>query len=67
MRAIERRGPTAFSIPDRKRVRCRGRGLEELEDRLVPAATLSIANTTAIEPMPGGTVDMDFTVTRTAT
>jgi len=38
--------------------------LEELEDRLAPAAFLSIANTTAIEPMPGGMVDMDFTVTR---
>ncbi len=30
----------------------------------MPAAFLSIANTTAIEPMPGGMVDMDFTVTR---
>ena len=39
--------------------------VEALEDRLAPAAFLSIANTTAIEPMPGGTVDMDFTVTRT--
>ena len=38
--------------------------LEELEDRLVLSTTLSIADTTAIEPMPGGTVDMDFTVTR---
>ncbi len=39
--------------------------LEVLEDRLALLTTLSIANTSAIEPMPGGTVDMDFTVTRT--
>jgi hypothetical protein len=45
-----------------KRVRPR---LEELEDRLAPATTVSIADASTIEPAPGGTVNMDFTVTRT--
>ena len=36
-----------------------------LEDRLAPATTLSIADASAIEPASGGTVNMDFTVTRT--
>ena len=43
-----------------KRIRL---GLEELEDRLAPATTLSIADASVLEPAPGGTVNMDFTVT----
>jgi hypothetical protein len=39
--------------------------LEELENRLAPATTLSIADGSAIEPAPHGTVNMNFTVTRT--
>jgi hypothetical protein len=39
-------------------------GLEELESRLAPAATLSIATANVIEPGPNGTANMDFTVTR---
>ncbi len=38
--------------------------LELLEDRLVPAS-VSIADSSVVEPGPGGTVDMDFSVTRT--
>lgn len=38
--------------------------LEELENRLAPAVTLSIATASVLEPGPGGTVNMDFTVTR---
>ena len=65
MRAIERAARRLFRSRTRKPVRCSRPRLEELEYRLVPAAFLSIANTTAVEPMPGGTVDMDFTVTCT--
>ncbi len=65
MPAIELAARRLFRTRTRKRVRCSRPLLEELEYRLAPAAFLSIANTTAIEPMPGGTVDMDFTVTRT--
>ena len=39
--------------------------LEELENRLAPATTLSIADASMVEPPPNGTVNMDFTVTRT--
>jgi hypothetical protein len=39
--------------------------LEELETRLTPATTISIADGSVLEPMPHGTVDMDFTLTRT--
>ncbi len=39
--------------------------LESLETRLTPATTLSIADSSVLEPAPGGTVNMDFTVTRT--
>ncbi len=39
--------------------------LEQLEDRLAPATTLSIADASTIEPSPGGTANMVFTVTRT--
>lgn len=39
--------------------------LEQLEDRLAPAATLSIADAGALEPAPGGTASIVFTVTRT--
>src|SRR6516164_9758204 len=46
----------------RKSLRLR---LEELESRLSPAVTFSIATANVIEPGPGGTADMDFTVTRT--
>ncbi len=38
--------------------------LEQLESRLAPATTLSIADSSVIEPGPHGTVNMDFTVTR---
>jgi hypothetical protein len=38
--------------------------LEPLETRLTPATTLSIADSSALEPMPDGTVNLDFTVTR---
>ncbi|MGO9464611.1 MAG: hypothetical protein ACLQIB_09435, partial [Isosphaeraceae bacterium] len=64
MPATERAAGRLFRSRTRKRVRCSRPLLEELEYRLAPAAFLSIANTTAIEPMPGGMVDMDFTVTR---
>src|SRR5438045_9250873 len=46
----------------RQRIRLR---LEELEDRLAPATTLSIADASALEPTPGATANMDFTITRT--
>jgi hypothetical protein len=39
--------------------------LEELETRLTPSTTLSIANASKLEPGPGGSVNMDFTVNRT--
>jgi hypothetical protein len=39
--------------------------LEQLESRITPATTLSIADSGVTEPMPSGTVNMDFTVTRT--
>ena len=39
--------------------------LEQLETRLAPATTFSIADGSVIEPAPGGTVNLDFTVTRT--
>ena len=65
MPATKRWVPRLFRSRTRRPVRVSRLLLEELEDRLAPAAFLSIANTTAIEPMPGGTVDMDFTVTRT--
>jgi Calx-beta domain len=39
--------------------------LEFLEPRLSPATTFSIADNSVIEPSPGGTVNLDFTVTRT--
>jgi Calx-beta domain/FG-GAP repeat len=39
--------------------------LELLEPRLAPATTFSIANSSVIEPAPNGTVNLDFTVTRT--
>ncbi|MGO9468323.1 MAG: hypothetical protein ACLQIB_09720, partial [Isosphaeraceae bacterium] len=64
MLATRRWVPRLFRSRTRKPVRVSRLLLEELEDRLAPAAFLSIANTTAIEPMPGGMVDMDFTVTR---
>jgi elongation factor P hydroxylase/preprotein translocase subunit SecB len=38
--------------------------LELLESRLAPATTFSIANSSVIEPAPNGTVNLDFTVTR---
>jgi hypothetical protein len=38
--------------------------LEPLEDRLAPATALSIADSSVLEPAAGGTVNMDFTVTR---
>ena len=38
--------------------------LEHLETRLAPATTFSIADSSVIEPAPGGTVNLDFTVTR---
>ena len=38
--------------------------LEQLEARLAPATTFSIANNSQIEPAPNGTVNLDFTVTR---
>jgi hypothetical protein len=38
--------------------------LEALEDRLAPVSNLSIADASAIEPAPGGTTIMNFTVTR---
>ena len=65
MPATERAARRLFRSRTRKPVRCSRPRLEELEYRLAPAAFLSIANTTAVEPMPDGTVDMDFTVTRT--
>jgi hypothetical protein len=40
-------------------------GLEEMERRLAPAATISLSEGSAIEPMPTGTVDLVFTATRT--
>ncbi|OWK44404.1 FG-GAP-like repeat-containing protein [Fimbriiglobus ruber] len=39
--------------------------LQQLESRLVPATTVSIADNSVVEPAPGGTVNLDFTVTRT--
>jgi hypothetical protein len=38
--------------------------LEQLEPRLSPATTFSIADNSVIEPAPNGTVNLDFTVTR---
>ncbi len=64
MPATKRWVPRLFRSRTRKPVRVSRLLVEALEDRLAPAAFLSIANTTAIEPMPGGMVDMDFTVTR---
>jgi hypothetical protein len=40
-------------------------GLEEMERRLAPAATISLSEGSVIEPMPTGTVDLVFTATRT--
>src|SRR5437588_2989408 len=40
--------------------------LEMLEHRLAPAVTLSITTANVIEPGPGGTALMDFTVTRSS-
>src|SRR5262249_39064603 len=39
-------------------------GLEELENRLAPANTVSISDGSVLEPLPGGSVDLNFTVTR---
>src|SRR4051812_19876881 len=39
--------------------------LEELENRVVLSTTLSIADSSVLEPTPQGTVNMNFTVTRT--
>ena len=39
--------------------------LEELEQRLAPATTFSIAANSVVEPAPNGTVNLDFAVTRT--
>ena len=39
--------------------------LEELEQRLAPATTFSIAAYSVVEPAPNGTVNLDFAVTRT--
>jgi hypothetical protein len=38
--------------------------LEQLEARLAPATTFSIADNSVIEPAPNGTVNLDFTITR---
>ena len=38
--------------------------IEQLEDRMAPAVSLSIATASVIEPGTGGTANMDFTVTR---
>src|SRR5260370_18899649 len=38
--------------------------LEQLEDRVTPSTTLSIADSSVVEPGPHGTVNLDFTVTR---
>ncbi len=38
--------------------------LEALESRLSPATVFSIANSSVVEPAPGGTVNLNFTVTR---
>ena len=39
--------------------------LEHLESRVNPTTTISIADSSVLEPMPGGMVNLDFTVTRT--
>src|SRR5438128_4350639 len=53
----------APTSPGRSR-RCR-LALEELENRLVlSATTLSIADSSVLEPTPHGTVNLNFTVTR---
>src|SRR5262249_8840023 len=49
-------------LPQRKRARTRPK-LEELECRFAPA--LSIADSSVLEPAPGGTATMNFTVTPT--
>ena len=38
---------------------------EQLENRIVLTTTISIANASVLEPAKNGTVNMDFTVTRT--
>jgi hypothetical protein len=55
------RGETSGRCAARRR---RVLWLELLEPRLAPATTFSIANSSVIEPAPNGTVNLDFTVTR---
>jgi hypothetical protein len=57
--------PQYVSIRVLSSKRCSRPGLEQLEDRLAPATTLSIADASALEPAPGGTVNRVFTATRT--
>src|SRR5262249_28704534 len=40
-------------------------GLEEMERRLAPAATIALSEGSVIELIPSGTVDLVFTATRT--
>src|SRR5947209_2235282 len=57
---------TAAVSQRRARARRRPRPLlEQLEGRFLPATTLSIADSSVLEPAPNGTVNMHFTVTRT--
>jgi hypothetical protein len=58
---VESRKFSSKKVARRHKARPR---LEELEGRWAPATTLSIADTSAVEPAPHGTANMVFTVTR---